>query len=99
MYTFECDICSYSYYTKVQKERKNLYIIYCFLIRNSIFKRYYAGTFDISSDMFSNVISLVLRDSDKDSEKRQFDTAFCIRWPGSIIDRYIIKVLMLSVLI
>ena len=51
----------------------NLFIIYLLLKRNSIFKRYYAATFDISRGMFSNgiinnVISLVLRDSDTDSE-------------------------------
>ena len=53
--------------------------------------------------MFSNIISLVLRDSDRDSGTHQFDTAFCIRWSesmqfrGCIIDKYIIKVLVLSV--
>ena len=47
----------------------NLFIIYRFPKRNSpLFKRNYAGTFDVSDDMFSNVIGLVLRDSDTDSE-------------------------------
>ena len=37
-----------------------LYSIYIFLKKLSIFKRHYAGTFDVSCGMFSNVISLVL---------------------------------------
>ena len=43
-------------------------------------------------------VSLVLKDSDIESEKNQFvDLAFCIRWPENrqfkrgIIERYIIK--------
>ena len=46
----------------------NLFIIYLFLKRNSILNGNYAGTFDISCSMFSNVISLVLRDGDTDSK-------------------------------
>ena len=42
----------------------NLFIIYLFLNRNFIFKRNYSGTFDVSCDTFSNVISLVLKDSE-----------------------------------
>ena len=64
----------------------NLFIIYNFLKKKFHFERKYAGTFDVSCGMFSyviisNVISLVLRDSDRDSEvrKRQFDMAFFIR--------------------
>ena len=36
--------------------------------KKSIMKRDYAGTFDVSCGMFSNVISLVLRNSDTDPE-------------------------------
>ena len=36
-----------------------LFIIYLLLKRNSIFKRNYAVTFDVSCGMFSNVISLI----------------------------------------
>ena len=34
--------------------------------------------------MFSNVISLILRDSDNRFRNSQFDTAFCIRWPENM---------------
>ena len=34
-----------------------------------LFKHNYGGTYDGSCSMFSNVISLVLRDGDTDSEK------------------------------
>ena len=43
-------------------------MMYFFLERNSISKRYYAGKFDVSCNMSSNVIHLILRDSDTDSE-------------------------------
>ena len=46
----------------------NLFIIYLFLKRNPISRRNYAGTLDVSFDTFNNAISLVLRDSDTDSE-------------------------------
>ena len=46
----------------------NLFIIHLFLKRNSVLKGNYAGIFDFSCGMFSNVISLVLKQSDKDSE-------------------------------
>ena len=36
----------------------NVFIIYHFLNRNTMFKRTYAGIFDVSSGMFSNVILL-----------------------------------------
>ena len=39
-----------------------------FLERNFISKRYYAGKFDVSCNMSSNVIHLILRDSDTDLE-------------------------------
>ena len=50
----------------------NLFIIYLFL-KYSIFKRNYLETYDVSCSMFSNVIisniiSLILRDNDLDSE-------------------------------
>ena len=51
---------------------------------NFHFKRKYATAFDVSlwhCGMISNAISLISRDGDTDSEKRQFDAAFCIRWP------------------
>ena len=40
----------------------------CLLYFNSIFKHTYVYTFDFSSGMFSNDISLVLRECDTDSE-------------------------------
>ena len=46
----------------------NLFIIYSFLKRNSIFKRNYGGTFDVSCIMFSNVFHLLLRVNDMESE-------------------------------
>ena len=46
----------------------NLSIIYLFFKRFSVFKCNYGGTFDVSWVMFSNVFSLVVRDSDMDSE-------------------------------
>ena len=51
----------------------NLFIIYFFLQKKFHFKRTYAGTFDISRGLLSNVtisnvISLVSRDTDTDSE-------------------------------
>ena len=60
------------------------------------------GTFDVDCGMSSNVnisivISLVLKDSDTDSENVSFDRAFCIRWPenmqfkGFIIDTFIVN--------
>ena len=45
-----------------------MFIIYLSLKRNSIFERNYAGTFDVSCNMFSDDISLVLRDSNINSE-------------------------------
>ena len=44
----------------------NLFIIYHFL--KTVFKCNYMGTFDVSCGMLSYFISLVLRDSDTDSE-------------------------------
>ena len=51
----------------------NLFSINIFFKRSSIFKRNYAGTFDVPCGMFcnviiNNVISFVLRDGDTDSE-------------------------------
>ena len=44
----------------------NLFIIYLLLKKH--YKRYYAGTFDVPYGMFNNAISLVLGDSETDSE-------------------------------
>ena len=46
----------------------NLFIVYLSLKRNPNFKHNFLGTFGISCGMFSNVISLMLKDSDMDSE-------------------------------
>ena len=43
-------------------------LLYTFSQRNSIFKLNYAGKFNVSCGMFSNIISLILRASDTDSE-------------------------------
>ena len=46
----------------------NIFITYLFLKGNSSLKRNYSGIFDVSYVVFSNVISLVLRDSDMGSK-------------------------------
>ena len=46
----------------------SLFIIYFFLKRNYVFTCNYMGTCDVSCVCFSNVISLILRDSIMDSE-------------------------------
>ena len=56
----QCDRSSYC--------TDNLFIIYLFPQKEYLFKSNYAGTSDDSCGMFSDVISLVLRDSDTDSE-------------------------------
>ena len=58
-----------------------------FLERNSI----YAGKFDVSCGMLSNAISLVLCDSDMDSENVSLIRLFVSdgQFKGCIIERYI----------
>ena len=46
----------------------NLFITYLFPKKTSTFKCNYVGTFGFFCSIFSNVISLVLMDSDTDSE-------------------------------
>ena len=45
-----------------------LFIVYLFLKSNLILNGNYTGAFDMSCSMFSNVVCLILRDSDTDSE-------------------------------
>ena len=80
-------------------DQLTVFIMYLFFKRNSIFKHNYARTFDVSCGMFSNVISLILRDGDTDSEiisliwRSVSDGQINMQFKGCITDRLLLLLL------